>query len=167
MRLLQNQQESMRLNLRCVKYYQYEIEHTHVHGWVRVVNDESNSCQRWIKFVCTWSHKSRKLSTYSGQKENKWFCLTDKPLIAFMYGSRWLVPSTKTRKKVCAYFTVGVIQQLNIEQHPPTESHMCMVRAGTIQGWSLFLQLELDNQSMASVPGLIIDTTDDGHMHNT
>ena len=37
MRLLQNQHESMSLNLRYAKY-QYEIDHTHLYGWVSVIN---------------------------------------------------------------------------------------------------------------------------------
>ena len=39
MHLLQNQQESMHLNLK----YQYEIDHTHIYRWVRVVKDVSSS----------------------------------------------------------------------------------------------------------------------------
>ena len=66
MRLLQNQQESMHLTLDALKY-QYEIDHTHVYRWVRVV--------RLVEFACTWGHKSRKLSTNGDQKEDKSFCL--------------------------------------------------------------------------------------------
>ena len=54
----------------------YEIDHTHVYGWVRVIKDEWNPR----------AHESRKLSTNGSQKEDKNFCLTDKPLIAlYMY----------------------------------------------------------------------------------
>ena len=68
MRLLQNQQESMHLNLRCAKY-QYEIDHTHVYEWVRVVNN----MQSGVKI-------EKKLSTNGDQKEDKSIRLTDKPL---------------------------------------------------------------------------------------
>ena len=47
--------------------YQYEIDHTHVYGWVRVV--------KCVPFACTWTYKSKKLSTNGDQKEDKSFCL--------------------------------------------------------------------------------------------
>ena len=45
MHLLQNQQESMRLNLRWIDAleYQYKINHSHVYWWVRVVKDKCSS----------------------------------------------------------------------------------------------------------------------------
>ena len=47
---LATQVYGMCLNLRCAKY-QYEIDHTYIYGWVRIV-------KRWTEFACT----SRKLS---------------------------------------------------------------------------------------------------------
>ena len=69
--------------------------------------------------MCIWSHKLRKLSTNGDQKENKSFCLTDKPLIASYYGSRlsrWLVcllPSTKPGRKY------ALISQCSIDCFTP------------------------------------------------
>ena len=42
MHLLQNQQESMCLKILDILKYQYEIDHTHVFEWVRVIKDESS-----------------------------------------------------------------------------------------------------------------------------
>ena len=39
--------------------------------------------QRRVEFTCTWSHKSRNLSTNGDQKEDKLLLVTDKPLIAY------------------------------------------------------------------------------------
>ena len=68
---LQNQQESIRLNLK----YQYEIDHTDVYGWVRVIKDESSLRVHGVT--------NQESFTYSGQKEDKLLLDTDKPLIAY------------------------------------------------------------------------------------
>ena len=70
--LLQTQQERMRINLRCTTY-QYEIDHTHIHGWVRIVKHEQSSR--------AYELTNRENSTNGNQKEDENFCLTDKPLI--------------------------------------------------------------------------------------
>ena len=61
MHLLQNQQENMRLNLK----YLYEIVHTHIHGWVRVVKDEQ-SLHGWRAHGVT--NRKSSLQTATGKK---------------------------------------------------------------------------------------------------
>ena len=61
-----------------------------------------------------WSPRARGVtkSTNGDQKEDKSFCLTDKPFIALYLTLSCLdgwcayFTSTKTSKKVCAYFSV-------------------------------------------------------------
>ena len=82
----------------------YEIDHTHVYGWVRVIND--------MQSLVHVDSKSRKLSTSGDQKEDK-HLLDREAIHCIIYGSRlsrWLVhlySSTKTKKKVCTYFSVS------------------------------------------------------------
>ena len=76
MRSLQNQQESMHLNLRFAKIsVQIDTTPMYTDGWVRVVNNVQNLRAHGVKI-------EKKLSTNSDQKEDKSICLTDKPLIA-------------------------------------------------------------------------------------
>ena len=71
--------------------YQYEIDHTHVYGWVRVVNDMQSLRAHGVKIEKEDEHLLDREATHY-----------------IIYGSRlsrWLVrlfPSTKTRKKVRA-----------------------------------------------------------------
>ena len=70
---MQNQQESMRLILDALSISIYEIDHTHVYGWVRVVNDVHSLCAHGVKI---------EKALYKRQpEEDKSFCLTDKLLI--------------------------------------------------------------------------------------
>ena len=94
--------------------------------------------------MCIWSHKLRKLSTNGDQKENKSFCLTDKPLIASYYGSRlsrWLVclfPSTKPGRKY------ALISQCSIDCFTP-----CACARGKIHAYGNGSKLILHNDTDA------------------
>ena len=82
----------------------YEIDHTHIYEWVRVIND--------VQSLVHMDSKSSKLSTNGDQKEDE-HLLDREAIHCTIYGSRlsrWLVhlfPDTKTKKKVCAYFSVS------------------------------------------------------------
>ena len=67
--------------------YQYEIDHTHVYWWARVIKDEWSLCAHGV------------ISRKTAIRKKTRFCLTDKPLIALYMALGYL-------DGYCTYFLV-------------------------------------------------------------